>query len=119
MAQEIIGNMGHASTEVMQGAVRLVRAEVKVALAHAGDFAVRAVLAVALGAFALVMLQAGLILTVLSPLLFGHLSQTLAILALTVPYVAGICSGIFAVMSWRKVASAPRQSISSKIQSEE
>jgi|GEM_PF-1085060 len=119
VAQEYTGNVAHASTEVVHGAVRLVRAEMKVALGHVADFAVQAALAVALGAFSLVMLQAGLILTVLSPLLFGHLSQTLAILALAVPYVAGICSGILAVTSWRKAASAPRQSISSKIQSRE
>jgi len=111
--------MAHASTEVVHGAVRLVRAEMKVALAHAGDFAVQAALAVALGAFSLVMLQAGLILTILSPLLFGHLSPMLAVLALAVPYVAGICSGILAVMNWRKAASAPRHSISSNIQSRE
>ncbi len=116
VAQEYTGNIAHASTEVVQGALRLFRAEMKVGLAHVGDFAVQAALAVALGAFALVMLQAGLILTVLSPLLFGHLSQTLAILALAIPYVAAACSGVLAVTSWRKVASAPRQFISSKIQ---
>ncbi len=104
--------MAHASTDVVQGAVRLVRAEIKVALTHAGDFAVRAALAIAFGVFALVMLQAGLILTVLSPLLFGHLSQTLAVLALAVPYLAGGCSGIIALVSWRKATSTPRHSSS-------
>lgn len=96
-----------APAEVVHGAIQLARAEVKVALAHGRAFAVQAGLALVLSLFSMAMLQAALILTVLSPLLFDRLSTSMALGALAVPYLGAIAGGGLAFLSWRKACQPP------------
>jgi cytochrome c biogenesis factor len=97
----------NAPAEVVQGAISLVRAEVKVAMVHVRAFAVKAGMALVFSVFSLMAVQAALILTVLSPLLFERLPAEKALLALGVPYFGAICGVVLAYLSWRRACSSP------------
>ncbi|MDX2052863.1 MAG: phage holin family protein [Polyangiaceae bacterium] len=96
-----------APAEVIHGALDLLRAEIKVGVAHARAFGVHAGIAVVLALFSAVVLQAAVILTVLSPLWFDHLPVSRALLALAAPYVAAVLAAGGAYLVWRKACEPP------------
>ncbi len=104
--KETVADPGHLPTvtaEVVESAVLLAKAELKLALIEARGLAQKAIGALALVVFAGFLLHASVLLLVLGPLVSVNLSETAKWALIVAPVVLALVVGWFAVRSVRGV----------------
>lgn len=102
-----------ATTDVVEGALELVRAELRLLRSYAKGVARQAGLAVALGWVAITLGQVALVLTVLSPILFSVRPWPLVVFSILLCLTLAAAAGGLAVWSLRSVRQVlePRKSL--------
>lgn len=104
--KETVADLGHLPTvtaEVVESAVLLAKAELKLALIEARGLAQKAIGALALVVFAGFLLHASVLLLVLGPLVSVNLSEAAKWALIVAPVVLALVVGWFAVRSVRGV----------------
>jgi hypothetical protein len=99
-----------APTRLIESGVELLRAELAVVLARARHAAIRAVAAILATILAAALLQVALVVSVLSPLLARTLPSQTMWIAIVVPALLAVASGLAAVLAWASMARSVKRS---------
>jgi hypothetical protein len=105
-AQLVEPNPRNATTEVVEGALGLVRAELKLLASYASSIARSASFSLVLGWFAMTLVQLTLAVLVFSPVLLSVRPWPIVVTTLMIAVVLSVAAGLGALWSIRSLRGA-------------